>query len=104
MCDGPFDQFQMLAVTGVTGDHGEDAAWGLVNATEREHEDASIFRAQAVISKRIDAAIMNVLRTAIPCAKVVWITQMASKQAENVVRIEIHVHMDKQTATEIWDV
>ena len=61
-----------------------------MNAVGRERADASITRALARISKREDVEIINV--TAIPCAKVVQITQMALRPAENVVSIEIHVH------------
>ena len=82
------------------GVHGAAGAAAEAMAIRREGEAATIpglglgaSIAGAALPRRED------VQTAIPCAKVVIITQMVLRPAENAVSVEIHVYMDKQTVT-----
>ena len=82
------------------GAHGEAGAAAEAMAIRREGEGATTpglgrgaSIAGAAVPRRED------VQTAIPCAKVVIITQMALRRAGNVANVEILVYTDKQTAT-----
>ena len=84
------------------GVHGEAGAAAEATATRRGGEAATtpgLGRGASIAG----AAVLRKedVQTAIPCAKVVIITQMALRPAENAVSVEIHVYTDKQTVTRI---
>ena len=87
------------------GAHGAAGAAAEAMAIRREGEAATI-PGQGPGASIAGAAVLRRedVQTAIPCAKVVIITQMALRPAENAVSVEIHVYMDKQTVTRIGHV
>ena len=87
------------------GAHGAAGAAAEAMATRRGGEGATtpgLGRGASIAGAALPSR--EDVRMAIPCAKVVIITQMVLRPAENVANVEIHVYMDKQTATGIGHV